>query len=84
MEATAIIKSFISLALVLAAILLIWFAIKKFSYKFQGGLFEKISYKLNTAIVDAKNKIVIIEIDSKKYTILCGQNNNLLLDKSDV
>ncbi|MBN9543118.1 MAG: hypothetical protein J0G32_04930 [Alphaproteobacteria bacterium] len=84
METAAVIKSLISLILVLATITGIWLIIKKFGYKFQKLGLTKIPHKISTTMLDNTNKIVIIEIDSKKYTLLLNSNHNLLLDKTDV
>jgi flagellar biogenesis protein FliO len=76
-------KAFFALLFVLLLVLLVGFLFKKFSYNYFAK-FTKGNFKLGSVIpLDTKRRIVSIEFENIKYTMLLGQTD-ILLDKKDV
>lgn len=78
------VKMVVGYVITIILLIVFWLIIKKFSNKFNLNIINKDDIKYSFFYLDQKNRIGAIEYKGKKYIVLFGQNNNILLDQSDV
>ena len=73
--------NYVLVIVILLVLMIVLLVIKKRTISKLPKSLQKDNYKLlYQRVIDAKNKLVLIEVFDKRYLLLLGSNNNILLD----
>lgn len=87
MDAVEILKALIALLFVLALILLVAWAVRRFgidkSWQLKAGNQRRLEVR-ERLVIDPKRQLVLVRHDNKEHLLLLGQNEATLVQSNDI